>query len=487
MISLKALFEEAYPERREFSSLPDLEIRGLECDSRKVGKDFLFLAVRGVKQDGGDFVREAIERGASAVAGERPLDLPGAIPFILVPGCREAASRLAGSFYRHPARHLQVIGITGTNGKTTCSYLVEHFLKTSGREVGVIGTVNTRFAGRQIPASETTPGPLRLQSIFSEMVSAGLPYAVMEVSSHALDQGRVSGIDFAAALFTNLTQDHLDYHKTLEAYFEAKSRLFTGLSPGQFSVINGDDPWGQKLKKKIRSRDLTYAVKEQADFRAREIAAGLKDTKFSLSYPEGRLEVVSPLLGLHNVYNALGSLAVASAMGLDVKKCAESLRYFEGVPGRLEAVDGGQDFAVFVDFAHTPDGLENVLRSLAPYKTAKLITVFGCGGERDTGKRPRMGRIAAEYSDSVIVTSDNPRSEDPKEIAGEVCAGFPADFKKYSVVLDRKKAIRQALLSARRGDIVLLAGKGHEREQVIGRERIPFSDREEAERVLRGN
>jgi UDP-N-acetylmuramoyl-L-alanyl-D-glutamate--2,6-diaminopimelate ligase len=487
MRSLKALVNEALPGISRPDALPEISIRGLECDSRNVGKDFLFVAIRGVKKDGAEFIDEAIRRGAAAVVTDRPLSAATEIPFILVPECRDAIAQLASAFYGHPAQKLKTVGITGTNGKTTSSYLIEYFLSKAGKRAGVLGTVSTRFAGKEIPAAETTPGPLRIQQVLSEMVEARCDHAVMEVSSHALDQNRVGGIGFEAALFTNLTQDHLDYHKTLEAYFECKAKLFLGLSRGKTAVLNADDAWGVKLKPRLSSRVLTYAVESDADLRAERIRWRQGCTTFDLRWRGSHFPVESPFIGLHNVYNVLGSLGVMAGLGFDVEKCAGTLRDFAGVPGRLEAVKEGQNFHVFIDYAHTPDGLENVLKSLAPYKTGRLIAVFGCGGDRDRGKRPQMARIAALLADHVIVTSDNPRSEDAKAIAREVCAGFPEGFKDFSVAVDRAKAIRQALLSAREGDIVLLAGKGHETTQIIGDRVIAFSDREEARKVLRGH
>jgi UDP-N-acetylmuramoyl-L-alanyl-D-glutamate--2,6-diaminopimelate ligase len=485
MISLRELVSQACPEAR-LSSIPDLSVRGVECDSRKVEKDFLFVAIAGVNHDGNEFIRQALQRGALAVVTDKKDLEPSGGPFILVPECRAAIANLASAFYRHPSRKLKMIGITGTNGKTTCSFLIEHILKNQGQKPGVLGTVHYRFGDKTIPALETTPGPLRIQNILSQMVEAGCGWAVMEVSSHALDQKRIQGIDFSAALFTNLTQDHLDYHKTIEVYFETKSRLFLELSKEACAALNADDERVAGLEKKIGAQVMTYGIKKPCDLRAANIEWHPGHTHFDLFWKDQKLKVQLPMVGLHNVYNALGSLAVAVSLGMDLAKACRSLKDFEGAPGRLEAVQAGQDFSVLIDFAHTPDGLENVLSSLEPYRKKRLLVVFGCGGDRDKTKRPLMGRIAAERSDFVYVTSDNPRSEDPKEIAKDVCAGFPADFKNFSVVIDRRKAIRQALLSARSGDIVLLAGKGHETSQVIGTQKFPFSDHQEAQKVLCG-
>ncbi len=487
MTSLKKLISEACPEYLRTFELPDIAVRGIECDSRKIEKDFLFVMIRGEKLDGRQFAEEAIRRGAAALVGDRQIFLSTTVPFILVPDSRLTAARLASVFHNYPDKKICTIGITGTNGKTTCSYLIEHLLQSLNKKAGVLGTVNYRYAGKMIPAVETTPGPLRIQSMLSEMVDHDCEYAVMEVSSHALSQNRVGGIDFETALFTNLTQDHLDYHKTMEAYFECKSRLFTHLSPGKTSVINIDDEWGSRLIQMVSSNVISYAVNHgDADLCACNIKFNIDGTYFDLVDGEGKIKVTSPLIGLHNVYNVLGTFGVIKALGFDLKKAADSLNGFQGVPGRLEALNMGQDFHLFVDYAHTPDGLENVLLSLRPYKKKKLFVVFGCGGERDKDKRPKMGRIASEHSDHVFVTSDNPRSEDPHTIAKEIQSGFTSDFKEFTIMLDRRKAIRQALLTARAGDIVLLAGKGHETTQVIGNQSLPFNDKEEAERVLSG-
>jgi UDP-N-acetylmuramoyl-L-alanyl-D-glutamate--2,6-diaminopimelate ligase len=483
--SLKDLITGAYPDFPKKNEIPDIAIQGLECDSRKVGKDFLFVAIQGAKADGNAFIAEAISRGAAAIVADKPAGKQP-IPFILVPECRLAMAKLATTFYGNPAKQMKLVGITGTNGKTTSSYLIEHFLIADKKRVGVIGTVNYRFAGHEIPAQETTPGPLRIQEILSRMVEKDCHVAVMEVSSHALDQKRVEGIDFQAALFTNLTQDHLDYHKTIEKYFECKALLFSSLKPSSFAVINNDDAWSRKLKEKTAANVISYGISEKADLRAENIRWGVDFTEFDLVHLGGKMRVHSPLAGVHNIYNVLGALGVVKALGLDFQKVTPALKEFKGVPGRLEQVKEGQSFPVFIDFAHTPDGLQNVLKSLKPYKQRKLILVFGCGGERDRDKRPKMAKVASQFSDLVIVTSDNPRTENAKDIAEEIKAGFPKEFTDHSIILDRRKAIRHALLTARSGDIVLLAGKGHEKYQIIGTEALPFSDKEEAKRVLNG-
>ncbi len=491
MILLKKLFLEAFPEDPALSAnLSDVPVSGLECDSRRVEKDFLFLAIPGVKQDGAKFIEEARLRGAGVIVGQtREISPSNGVLYIPVPDARLAAARLSAAYYGQPSKKLKTVGITGTNGKTTSAYLLEYLLLAENKKTGVIGTINYRYGSTVIPAKETTPGPLTVQKILSEMVDARCETAVMEVSSHAIDQKRTEGIEFSAALFTNLTQDHLDYHGSLEKYFECKAKLFLGLGPESISVLNADDLRIMQLRDRVVSKIMTYSIDQPADLMAKDIRRGVSSTEFNLH--DGRtaenFSVKLPLVGTHNVYNALGALAVMKSLGFGLKKCVQNLENFKGVPGRLEAVEEGQDFRVFIDFAHSPDGLENVLRSLVPYKTKKLFLVFGCGGDRDRGKRPKMAAIASLFCDHVFITSDNPRSEDPLQIIREICAGFPDNFKKYTVIPDRGKALRQALMAARKDDIVLLAGKGHETTQVVGTHALPFSDREEARKVLNGH
>ena len=489
-MTFKELFVLAFPESAaNVRNFPDFSVAGLECDSRAVGEGFVFVAVKGVRQDGADFAAQAAARGAKVIIAESPkadTENLGGVPMVRVADSRLAAARLAAAYFGAPSRKLKTIGVTGTNGKTTSAYLIEHLLGSEEKKTGVIGTISTRYAGIEILASETTPGPLQIQKLLSEMAGASCEYVVMEVSSHALDQKRTEGITFTSALFTNLTQDHLDYHGTLERYFECKAKLFLGLGSDRFSVLNADDAWNQKLQGKLASKILTYGVRKPADFRADKIRWENGSTRFEVVRKGNVLQVVSPLIGLHNVYNVLGATAVIESLGLDPETSLKNLQTFRGVPGRLEQVDRGQNFRVFVDFAHTPDGLENVLASLMPYKKEKLILVFGCGGDRDRGKRPKMADVAGRFCDEVYVTSDNPRSEDPREIALEICAGFPESFKRFTVVPDRHKAVRQALMAARKDDIVLLAGKGHEKMQVLKDHMVPFSDREEAEKILNG-
>ena len=478
------MIREALPEFTTPEAVPDIVFEGLSCDSRTIKPGDVFLAVQGAKDDGGRFIDEAVQRGAAAVIAEPATRRSAAaVPIIEIPDSRRTVWRMAAAFYEDPSREMCVTGVTGTNGKTTTTYLLEHLFRKAGRSPGVIGTVSTRFAGQEFPAVETTPGPLKLQQILSQMKKAHVDRVAMEVSSHALHQERVSGVHFTCAVFTNLTQDHLDYHGTMQAYFDCKAKLFEGLDANAAAVVNEADEWGKKLIGRTRAKIWTFGA-DSSHFRADAVSDTPEGTFFDLKHPGGTAKVRMSLHGSFNVLNALGAIAAASAQGVEPARSAAALADFAGVPGRMESIRLGQDFTVLVDFAHTPDGLENVLR--ASKGAGKLILVFGCGGDRDRKKRPQMAGIAARYADQIIVTSDNPRSEDPKAIAAEVCAGFPAGFDRYRVVLDRRKAIREALLSARTGDRVILAGKGHERAQIVGTQALPFSDREEAERVLHG-
>jgi UDP-N-acetylmuramoyl-L-alanyl-D-glutamate--2,6-diaminopimelate ligase len=484
---LRQLVLSAYPDYAAPLEIPEIPIHGIECDSRKVEKDFMFIAVRGAKEDGRKYLSEAVARGASAIVMDSKPENPVSVPVVQLPESREAVSRLSGVFYDQPSQQMKMVGITGTNGKTTTAYLLEHILRSQMIASGVFGTINYRFGSVVIPAVETTPGPLKLQQILSQMRAAACQVVAMEVSSHALDQDRVKGIVFKTAVFTNLTQDHLDYHGDLETYFQAKAKLFTSLPASSFAVINVDDAWGRRLVKMTQAQVLTFGINNDADHRALSVQKKFGETVVELTYGGQKALLTLPMMGAHNIYNALGAIAAAGTLGVSYEKAIQSLQSFPGVPGRLETISGGQDFAVLVDFAHTPDGLLNVLKSLQEYRKNKLILVFGCGGDRDRAKRPQMAAIAAQFCDEVIITSDNPRSENPGQIAQEISAGFPASFKAYQIALDRRKAIRLALLKARTGDIVLLAGKGHERVQVIGAESLPFSDKEEAAKVLSGH
>lgn len=460
----------------------DIEIKGIACDSKAVNKDYLFIAVVGTKTDGHKFANEAVERGAVAVVIEREIPLDDGIAKIYVKDSRAALARIANEFYGRPAEKLRCVGITGTNGKTTISYLMDSIVSAAGHKAGLIGTINYRIGERIIPATNTTPGPIELYNFMSKMLQNSIDHLVMEVSSHSLDQRRVEGIDFAAAIFTNLTGDHLDYHKTMEEYFEAKAKLFEGLDSGSYGIINIDDEWGRKLLRRSKGRVMTYGTKQGADFLAGGIELSLNGTGFIIDTPGGRVKIDTKLIGLHNVYNITASVAAGTALGFSPEAVKRGIENVRAVPGRLEEIGCGQPFKVFVDYAHTDDALCNVLSALRPLISERIIVVFGCGGDRDKTKRPRMGKIAGKLADLVIVTSDNPRGEDPKTITDEIVAGI--ESANYRVIVDRMQAIGQALSAARDGDCVLIAGKGHETYQVLKNTTVAFDDREVARKIL---
>ena len=466
------------------SSFPlgqDIEIKGISSDSKTSGKDYLFIAVSGTTFDGHRFANEAAEKGAVAVVLEKDTSLSDGVAKIFVRDSRSAVPIVANNFFGRPVDKLTCVGITGTNGKTTISYLMDSIASAAGHKAGVIGTISYRIGERVIPATNTTPGPVELYSFMDEMVRNNSDYLVMEVSSHALDQNRVGGIDFSAAIFTNLTGDHLDYHKTFEGYFKAKARLFEGLNDRAYAVINIDDEWGKKLRGISKGRVVTYGTGLVADYLASDIGLSLDGTKFVINYPKGSVEINSKLIGMHNVYNMTAAAACGMSLGFssaEVKRGLESLKF---VPGRLEPVDCGQPFKIFVDYAHTDDALYNVLSALKPLIDNKVIVVFGCGGDRDRTKRPRMGKVASEMADLAIITSDNPRSEDPKAITDEIAAGISK--KNYKVILDRMRAIEEAIAMAKEGDCVLIAGKGHEAYQILKNTTVAFDDREAAKKI----
>ena len=469
-----------YKSPSSFSS--DIEIKGIACDSKAVNKDYLFVAVCGTKTDGHKFANEALERGAVAVVIEKDILLGDGIAKIYVKDSRAALARIANEFYGRPAEKLRCVGITGTNGKTTISYLMDSIVSAAGHKAGLIGTINYRIGERIIPATNTTPGPVELYNFMSKMLQDSIDHLVMEVSSHSLDQRRVEGIGFAAAIFTNLTGDHLDYHKTMEEYFEAKAKLFEGLDSDSYGIINIDDEWGRKLLRRSKCRVMTYGTKQGADFLAGGIELSLNGTGFIIDTPDGRVKVDTKLIGLHNVYNITASVAAGAALGFSPEAIKRGIENVRAVPGRLEAIDCGQPFKVFVDYAHTDDALYNVLSALRPLISERMIVVFGCGGDRDKTKRPRMGKVAGKLADLIIVTSDNPRGEDPKMITDEIVVGI--ESANYRVIVDRMQAIGQALSAARAGDCVLIAGKGHETYQVLKNTTVAFDDREVARKIL---
>ena len=464
----------------------DVEISGLAYDNRLAGPGTLFFCVPGFTRDGHEFAADAIARGAVALVVERPLD--SSVPQIRVPSVRAAMAPAAAAFYGDPTAALDVVGVTGTNGKTTTAFLVRELLEAAGRSTGLLGTVKSVIGGVEHEVKRTTPEAIDLQRTFSEMRAAGDVACAMEVSSHALELHRADAIHFAAAVFTNLTQDHLDFHPTMEDYFAAKRRLFSGERPGLpvpgAAIVNIDDPYGARLASELE-RPITFALRAgDADYRAAELETGLEGSAFTVHTPDGPLALRSPLRGEFNVYNVLGALAVARALGVSAQTCVAAIATAGQVPGRFETVDEGQPFAVVVDYAHTPDSLENVLRAARGVTRSRLRVVFGCGGDRDRGKRPLMGEIARRLADDVFVTSDNPRSEDPEAIIAEVLTGSGTDVAHDP---DRHATIARAIESAQPGDVVVIAGKGHEQGQEFADGRkLPFDDVTVAREVLRG-
>ncbi|MBM3973336.1 MAG: UDP-N-acetylmuramoyl-L-alanyl-D-glutamate--2,6-diaminopimelate ligase [Planctomycetes bacterium] len=473
---------------RELLRWRDLAIDGLCFDSKEARSGNLFFAIRGAKSDGALFAQQAVAKGAVAVVAEEPLALP--VPVLVVPSARAALADAARYYYRDPSRAVSVIGITGTNGKTTTAHLVRACLQADRRQVGLLGTIAYEFGGRRIPASNTTPDPVRLQGYLREMADRYASACVMEVSSHSLDQDRVRGVRFATAVFTNLTHDHLDYHGTMAAYSEAKSRLFKSLAPGSTAVINCDDPAAPLMAEACGRgvRTIWYGLSSEADVRAENLQLGPDGTRFTLVMPNGAVEMFLRLVGMHNVYNALAAAAVAISLGVSDLTVASALEDARAVPGRLELVEApigaGGKVRTFVDYAHTPDALEKVCATLAELAEGKLHVVFGCGGDRDRSKRAPMAAAVARHAHSAYLTSDNPRSEDPEAILDEVQKGLadaPIDVRR---IVDRAEAIRAAVGCAAPGDTVLIAGKGHETYQIFKDCVVPFDDRLEAARAL---
>ncbi len=463
----------------------DQEIVGIAAHSREVAPGFLFVAIRGFTHDGHAFVREAVARGATVVVVEQPVALPSGVTRILVPDSRLALGLLSSAFYQHPSQVLRVIGVTGTNGKGTTAHLIEAILTDAGLRCGLIGTTGAKVGEETLVLTRTTPEAPELQALLRRMADARFPYAVMEVASHALALHRVAGCRFHIAVFTNLTQDHLDFHKTFDGYRATKRRLFELVDANGAAVVNLDDPSGRTMSEASHAPVMTYGIERPADVRARDIHLHLRGADFRIQTPAGERTVASPLHGKFNVYNALAAIAVALSQRVPLDVVVPAVERFGGVPGRFEFVDEGQGFAVVVDYAHTPDGLENVLRASADFVRGRTIVVFGCGGDRDRTKRPIMGRIAAALADTVLVTSDNPRTEEPMAIIADIVDGLKGAEGQLEVETDRRKAIYRAIELARPHDIVIIAGKGHEPYQEVHGVRHPFDDRVVAREALR--
>jgi UDP-N-acetylmuramoyl-L-alanyl-D-glutamate--2,6-diaminopimelate ligase len=473
----------------DFKADPALEVRSIAYDSRHVEAGSLFFAIAGHKDDGHQFIPRALEQGAAAVVSEQypPADNErAAAKWVRVPVIRRALSQASRRFYGNPERQLRLVGITGTNGKTTTAYLLESIFKSAGLSSGLFGTIEYHVAGRVVPAPNTTPESLELAHYLADSVRAGVKIAAMEVSSHALAQERVWGFPFAAAVFTNLTRDHLDYHQTMEEYFRAKRRLFEGVGtpPPAAAVINLDDPCGARLLELSYGRLATYGTNSEATFRVKKSILDSSGIKAQLLTPEGPVEITSSLMGRPNLMNLLAAVAAAQTLGIDADRIQEGIAGLRLVPGRFERVEAGQPFLVLVDYAHTDDALRNALSTARELARGRLIVVFGCGGDRDRVKRPLMGEAAGSLADLVVLTSDNPRSEDPLTIMNDALVGLQRTGTPYVLEVDRQAAIRRALEQAREGDLVLLAGKGHESYQVFKDRTVPFDDRAVARQAL---
>ena len=463
-----------------FPEFRDVEVRRISCDSRDVTPGTVFVAVRGPMQDGHKYIDDAVKRKASAIILEdRPLKpyVSEGVPFIVVKDSKEALSKIADTFFGHPYQRIKCVGITGTNGKTTVSYLVKSILNAADIKCGLIGTIGYKVGEENIKTNNTTPGVLELHALISNMAQAGDPYVALEVSSHALDQERVKGIIFRSAIFTNLTQDHLDYHKTMEDYFLAKQKLFTECADGNTNfIINKDEAFGQRLLGTLRGRIWQYGFSSDADVCVMRHELSRNGSQAIIKIPQGVINITSALVGRHNLYNIMAAVAFGVSEGLEPASIKKGIEAVYSVPGRLERIDAKKGFSVFVDYAHTDDALKNVLESLRlVLHNGRIITVFGCGGDRDKGKRPKMGRVASAFSDYCFVTSDNPRSEEPEEIIEQIIAGMEKN--NFEVVCDRFKAIQKALTMAAEGDFVLVAGKGHETYQTIKDRTFAFDDK----------
>ncbi|GMG75774.1 MULTISPECIES: UDP-N-acetylmuramoyl-L-alanyl-D-glutamate--2,6-diaminopimelate ligase [Priestia] len=472
----------------DFVQLPEqnIDITSIEMDSREVKPGALFICIDGYTVDGHSFAQMAVEKGAVAILAEKPVDVE--VPVVRVKSTKRAMAVLADAFYNQPTQKMHLIGVTGTNGKTTITHLIEHIFKSQHKKTGLIGTIEIRIGDTSYDVKNTTPESLTLQKTFNQMVEENVEVAMMEVSSHALDLGRVHGCDFDVAVFSNLTQDHLDYHHTMEDYRRAKGLLFAQLGNAynhnrpKFAVLNVDDAATEEYIKNTAATVITYGIDRESDIRATNIQITNSGTTFDLTTPTETVSVEMKLIGKFSVYNVLAATAACLVSGLPLSVIVEEIKVLEGVSGRFEVVDAQQDFTVIVDYAHTPDSLENVLKTVKEFAKRNIYVIVGCGGDRDRTKRPIMARIAAEYSTQAILTSDNPRSEDPLAILKDMEEGLDTD--NYVTIADRAEAIRYAVETAHADDVIVIAGKGHETYQIIGKKVFDFDDREVARKMI---
>jgi UDP-N-acetylmuramoyl-L-alanyl-D-glutamate--2,6-diaminopimelate ligase len=470
-------------------SAQELEIRQVACDSRKVQPRALFFALHGAKADGNEFIRDAVSRGAAAIASEEsaPAAIPSSVAWIQVREARKALAVAAANFFGHPAEALQLVAVTGTNGKTTTTSLIDAIVKASGAKTGLFGTIAYHTPLGEYPAPNTTPESVDLQGFLAEICDAGGKFGVLEASSHSLAMDRLWGCHFAAAVFTNLTREHMDYHKTFDDYFAAKKKLFEGTGAGapEVAVINTDDEYGKRLIG-LAKKTVTYGLENGADITTKKFQLTFNGLAFAAQTPNGKVQVTSPLVGRINVYNILAAIGAAQALGLSNEVIEAGIRNLESVSGRFQRIDLGQPYFVVVDYAHTDDALENLIRTARELNPkGRIITLFGCGGGKDRTKRPVMGEVTGRLSDLTILSSDNPRTEDPLKIISDIIVGLQKTPGKYLIEPDREKAIGVAMDEARPGDIILLAGKGHENYQILADRTLEFDDRDMARRALR--
>ncbi len=464
-------------------NLCDTEITGITNDSRKVRPGYLYVAIKGYKTDGHNFIKKSIECGAQAIVSEERSSLDTNIPQIIVHNTRKALSSLSCCFYNNPSQRINLVGVTGTNGKTTTTFLIKSVIEKAGYETGLIGTINYQIGKKVVTAKETTPESVELQQFIAEMVAAKMKFAVMEVSSHSAIQHRIENIDFKTAVFTNITTEHMDYHKTFSNYMDAKAELFKNLKKDSFAVLNADDEFSEYFADRTNAKILWYGIKNDADIKAEICKESASNITIRLSYSGREIDVKIPFVGLHNVYNALASVASAISLGFELDVIKAGIETASTVPGRLENIPCDRGFKVVVDYAHTPHALETVLCALKNLVKGRILLVFGCGGDRDKEKRPQMGRIADEKSDIFWLTNDNPRSEDSLNIIDDIKVGIKPG-RSFHIQANRYKAIEEALSVAKDDDLILIAGKGHERYQIVKDTIVPFDDREVVKKIL---
>jgi UDP-N-acetylmuramyl-tripeptide synthetase len=471
----------------------DVTIENIAHDSRKVAEGTLFVCLTGSRVDGHDYIEQARQRGATAILVEKDVDITDMV-VIKVPDTRKAMQIIAPFFFDYPGKKMRMIGITGTNGKTTTTYLIRQILREAGFKVGIIGTIQILIEDDILPISNTTPDVIDLQAVLAEMARRGMDYVVMEVSSHALALNRIAGCEFDVGVFTNMTRDHLDFHGSFEKYADAKAKLFRNLGTAEClksrkaAVINADDPVADFMIETAKCEKFTYGVQNNADFSAENIKIESAGVKLVVNSPFAKIPLDLKITGMFNVYNVLAAIGAVMTEKIEIAKIKSALESFTSVPGRFELVNAGQPFSVIVDYAHTPDGLENILKTAREFATNRIIVVFGCGGDRDRTKRPIMGRLAVQYGDIIVATSDNPRTEDPNAILDEVEAGVLENLdntKIYKRIADRKQAIYTAIKLANAEDIVIIAGKGHETYQILKDKTISFDDREVARAAIK--